>query len=64
MRMADLGPEVTSLPGVKILGSPLGSPGLVEHVSRERMKKERELWRANPKVADLLCAWPPCAGPR
>ena len=52
---------------MKILGTPVGSAEFVESVIRDRLKKERELWQAIPKVHDLQCAWQfllQCAGPR
>ena len=66
-RMVELGLEVWSLAGVKILGTPVGSEQFVERVSRERLAKERELWVSIPKKPDLQCAWQlllQCARPR
>ena len=65
--MDQFGPEVSSLAGVKILGTIFGSVELVEAASQKRSDRERELWRAIPRVADLQCAWQllvQCTGPR
>ena len=66
-RMPEMGPEVWSPAGLKILGTPVGSAEFVESAIRDRLEKERDLWQAIPKVHDLQCAWQlllQCAGPR
>ena len=65
--MPEMGPEVWSPAGLKILGTPVGSAEFVESAIRDRLEKERDLWQAIPKVHDLQCAWQlllQCAGPR
>ena len=53
----ELGPEVWSPRGVKILGTPLGSDAFVQEMCEERLQSEQELWDAIPSVPDLQCAW-------
>ena len=47
----ELGPEVWSKRGVKILGTPLGSDAFVQEMCEERLQSEQELWNAIPSVA-------------
>ena len=66
-RMAELGPSVWSPGGLKILGTPLGTPEFHSIATRERLEEETLLWRAIPWVPDLQCSWQllvQCAGPR
>ena len=65
--IAELGPEVWSPEGVKILGTPVGSGEFVARVVAERLAKEQKLWDALPWIPDVQCAWQvlvQCAGPR
>ena len=65
--VAKLGDEVWSPRGVKILGTPVGSPEFVHVLTRDRLDEERLLWEAINWVPDLQCAWQilaQCAGPR
>ena len=65
--VADLGDEVWSPRGVKILGTPVGSPEFIHALTMERLEEERQLWKAIDWVPDLQCAWQilvQCAGPR
>ena len=53
--------------GVKILGTPLGSPEFVSKHLRERLAEERRLLEQIPKLPDAQCAWlllHYCAAPR
>ena len=63
--MVDLGPEVWSPQGVKVLGTPIGSFEFIKEVSDRRLEEEQRLWDAIPWIPDLQCAWqvlPQCAG--
>ena len=63
----DLGADVWSAEGVKVLGTPLGSDAFVRQQVHERIVDEQRLWDAIPQVPDLQCAWQlllQCAGPR
>ena len=63
----ELGADVWSLEGVKVLATPVGSKNFVAAHTAERMQKEHELLEAIPAVQDLQCAWQillHCAGPR
>ena len=65
--MAELGPDVWSPQGVKILGTPVGSAEFIEEATQRRLEEERILWGAIPSVPDIQCAWQillQCAGPR
>ena len=65
--MEELGPDVWSGSGIKILGTPVGDDEFVRRLSEERISKEQRLWRAIAWVPDLQCAWQillQCAGPR
>ena len=65
--MVDLGPEVWSPQGVKVLGTPIGSFEFIKEVSDRRLEEEQRLWDAIPWIPDLQCAWQvllQCAGPR
>ena len=62
--MWQLGPDVWCPCGIKILGTPVGSPEFVARSAQERLD---ELWNAIRWVPDLQCAWQilvQCAGPR
>ena len=64
--MQELGPDVWSPCGIKILGTPVGSQEYVERLE-ERLDDEEKLWNAISWVPDLQCAWQilvQCAGPR
>jgi len=65
--MQELGAEVWSPAGVKVLGTPLGTDAYVAQHVAERLADEKRLWDAIPEVPDLQCAWQlllQCAGPR
>ena len=65
--MPELGREVWSPQGVKVLGTPVGTPEFIEDVTQRRLEEESRLWEAIPSVPDLQCAWQillQCAGPR
>ena len=55
--IADLGPEVWSIDGIKVLGPPLGNTKFVSSIMEERVREEQRLWEAIPFVPDLQCAW-------
>ena len=60
--LTDLGEEVWSPRGVRILGTPVGSSEFLRALG-----EERRLWEAIGWVPDLQCAWQillQCAGPR
>ena len=66
-RMEELGPDVWSGSGIKILCTPVGDDEFVRRLSEERISKEQYLWRAIAWVPDLQCAWQillQCASPR
>ena len=46
-----LGDEVWRLDGVKVFGTPLGSPEFVAHQMEERLAEERCFWEAIPTRA-------------
>ena len=65
--VVNLGPEVWSPSGAKILSTPVGSPEFLRSLIEERLDEERKLWQAIPWVPDLQCAWQilvQCAAPR
>ena len=65
--MDDLGADVWSPAGVKVLGTPIGTDEFVASQVAERLEDERRLWDALLEVPDLQCAWQilvQCAGPR
>ena len=65
--LEELGEEVWSPSGIKILGTPLGSPEFVRSVVERRLEDEGKLWQAVTWVPDLQCGWQillQCAGPR
>ena len=65
--MAELGPDVWSPQGEKILGTPVGSAEFIEEATQRRLEEERILWDAIPSVPDIQYAWQillQCAGPR
>ena len=53
----ELGPEVWSPRGVKVLGTPVGSDEFIREVSDARLEEEHKLWNAIPWIPDLQCAW-------
>ena len=55
--VAELGPRVWSPEGVKVLGTPMGSPAFVKSLLGERLEEERLLWERVPYVRDAQCAW-------
>ena len=64
--MAQLGPDVWSPRGVKIL-APVGTDDFVQTKIESRLEDERSLWEAVSWVPDLQCAWQillQCASPR
>ena len=66
-RMEELGANVWNPEGLKVLGTPVGTPRFHQAASEERLQKEEEFWRTIPWVCDLQCAWQlmlQCAGPR
>ena len=66
-RMEDLGPSVWSPEGLKILGTPVGTPEFHSEETRERLEVETQLWRAIPWVPDLQFSWQllvQCSEPR
>ena len=65
--MAELGPDVWNLEGVKVLGTPEDSRAFVDEVINKRLREEHKLWDAIPWVPDLQAAWQiliQCSGPR
>ena len=65
--MLEFGREVWSPKGVKVLGTPVGTPKFVEDVTQRLLEEENRLWEAISSVPDLQCAWQillQCAGPR
>ena len=62
----ELGEEVWSPSGIKILGTPIGSPEFVRTTVAKRLEDEGQLWDAIAWVPDLQCSWQillQCAGP-
>ena len=55
--MEDLGPDVWSQEGVKILGTPLGSDVFIATSTTARLEEEARLWEAVSWVSDPQCAW-------
>ena len=55
--MAELGLEVWSSVGWKVLGSPVGTPEYIQEAAQERLAVEADFWRKNLWVPDLQCAW-------
>ena len=49
---AGLGPEPWQTQGLKVLGTPIGTPEM-----NDRIEDERRLWETIPVVPDLQCAW-------
>ena len=65
--MDDLGPDVWTLEGIKILGTPMGNDAYVRAASTVRVEDESKLWERIGWVPDVQCAWQillQCAGPR
>ena len=63
----ELGDEVWSPSGIKILGTSIGSPEFVRTIIAKRLEDEGRLWDAVAWVPDLQCSWQillQCAGPR
>ena len=52
----DLGEEVWSPDGVKVLGSPIRTQAFIQSFTDRRLEEERR-WNAIPSVLDLQCAW-------
>ena len=52
-----LGPEVWSPQGLKVLGTPIGSEEFTEAHVQERLEDEKKFWEAIPEVPDLQSAW-------
>ena len=44
--MDDLGNEVRNAEGIKVLGTPVGSPQFVQHTVDTRLEEEKKLWEA------------------
>ena len=55
--IGELGEEAWQPEGLKVLGSPIGSPQFTTAKLRERVEEERRLWDAIPTVKNLQCAW-------
>ena len=53
----ELGPEAWRPQGLKILGTPIGTPEFVSQNMNDRIEEERRLWETIPSVPDLQCAW-------
>eukprot|EP00973_Karenia_brevis_P026602 3670316-Karenia_brevis.AAC.1 len=65
--ISDLGPDVWSPEGIRVLGTPVGTQSFTNRLLEERQAQEQELWNAMPCVSDLQCAWQllvQCASPR
>ena len=54
--VADLGEEVWNAAGIKILGTPIGSPEFVHSTVQQRLEDEGRFWQAIGWVPDLQCA--------
>ena len=52
-RMGELGANVWNPEGLKVLGTPVGTPRFHQAASEERLQKEEEFWRTIPWVRDL-----------
>ena len=52
-----LGPDVWQPQGITVLRTPIGSKQYIVSKMAERITKERDLWKAIPRVRDLRCAW-------
>ena len=64
--VVELGPDVWSPSGAKILGISVGSPEFVRSLIEERLDEERKLWQAISWCRDIQCAWQmlvQCAAP-
>ena len=53
----ELGPEAWQTQGLKVLGTPIGTPEFVSQKMNDRIEDERRLWETIPVVPDLQCAW-------
>ena len=53
----ELGPEDWRPQGLKILGTPIGTPVFVSQKMNDRIEDERRFWGTIPSVPDLRCAW-------
>ena len=65
--MQDVGEDVWSPNGVKVLGTPIGGEDFVRQASDSRLDEESRLWEAVSWVPDVQCGWQTlvhCAGPR
>eukprot|EP00973_Karenia_brevis_P050587 7023383-Karenia_brevis.AAC.1 len=55
--LQDLGPEVWSPDGIKVLGTPVGDATFTQKLLDERLAEQQKLWTAIPTVTDLQCSW-------
>ena len=65
--MQDVGEDVWSPNGIKVLGTPIGGEDFVRQASDSRLDEESRLWEAVTWVLDVQCGWQilvQCAGPR
>ena len=65
--LEDLGDEVCSTAGIKVLGSPVGGREFCAQVLDQRFAEERRLYETWHAVKDMQCAWQlvvQCAVPR
>ena len=53
----ELGEEAWQPEGLKVLGTPIGSPQITAAKFRERAGEERRFWDVIPTVKNLQCAW-------
>ena len=53
----ELGRDAWQSPGLKVLGTPVGTRAFTAEKLRERVAEERKLGNAIPHVKDLQCAW-------
>ena len=63
----ELGQDVWSPYGVKVLGTPVGSELFVQNHLDDKLAEEQRLWEALPEIPDLQCAFQvllQCASPR
>ena len=56
-RLDDLGPDVWSPLGVKVLGTPVGTKEFTSRLLAERAGEEQQLLDALPDVKEVQCAW-------
>ena len=55
--MSELGNDIWSPEGIRILGIPIGTEEFVSKFVIDRLEEEARLWKAIPTVQDLQCAW-------